>query len=60
MSQIVWKEWVFCEAIDSPIFGKMKVEATRGEIEEVFYIYCEELTKEVCEELYDTYLYTYG
>ena len=38
----------------------MKIEATREELEEVFYIYCEELTEEVCKELYDEYLYVYG
>ena len=60
MKEIKWKDWIFVEAVDSPIFGKMKIEATRDELEEVFYIYCEELTEEVCEELYNDYLYSYG
>ena len=60
MTEIIWKDWTFTEAVDSPIFGKMKIEATREELEEVFYIYCEELTEEVCKELYDEYLYVYG
>lgn len=60
MEEIIWEDWCFVEAVDSPIFGKMKIIATRDELEEVFYIYCEELTEEVCEELYNDYLYTYG
>ena len=60
MNEIIWKEWLFKEAVDSPIFGKMKIEASRGEVAEVFYIYCEELTEEVCEEIYENYLYSYG
>ena len=60
MGKIVWKDWVFTETEDSPIFGKMVGEAVRDEIEEVFYIYCDELNEEVCEELYNEYLYSYG
>ena len=60
MNEIVWENWTFVEAIDSPIFGKMKIEAVRDELEEVFYIYCDELTEEVCKELYNEYLYIYG
>lgn len=60
MTKIEWKDWTFVEAVDSPIFGKMKVEAEKEDLKEVFYIYCEELTEEVCEELYNEYLYIYG
>ena len=34
MNEIIWKDWTFTEAVDSPIFGKMKIEATREELEE--------------------------
>lgn len=60
MDGIVWEDWTFMQAEDSPIFGKMKVIARRDDLEEVFYIYCEELTKEVCEDLYNEHLYAYG
>lgn len=59
MDEIIWKDWCFRVAEEYPIFGKTKIEATKDELEEVFYVYCEELTEDICEDLYNDYLYVY-
>lgn len=55
-----YKEWEFRVGEESPIFGKMQIIALKEEIEEVFYVYGEELTLELCKDLYNEYLYSYG
>lgn len=59
MKEIIWQDWHFTLGEIEPIFGKLKVVASRDEIEEVFYVYGEELTEEICEDLYEKYLYAY-
>lgn len=59
MKEIIWQGWHFTLGEAEPIFGKLQVVAARDEIEEVFYVYGEELTEEICEDLYDKYLYAY-
>lgn len=55
-----YRGWEFIVGEENPIFGKMKIVAIREEIEEVFYVYSEALTVELCEDLYNEYLYSYG
>lgn len=59
MHEIEWRGWHFKLGEEYPIFGKTMIEATKDELEEVFYVYCEELTEEICEDLYNEYLYAY-
>lgn len=60
MSVIYYKGWEFSLSEDSPIFGKLMITAIKDDLEETFYVYGEEMTKELCEELYREYLYYYG
>lgn len=57
---ICYKEWEFELAEKEPIFGKLKIIAQKEEVEEVFFVYAETLTEQICEDLYKQYLYIYG
>lgn len=59
MEEIVYNGWYFSLGEKEPIFGKLKIVAVRDELEEVFYVYGDGLTKEICEDLYNDYLYAY-
>lgn len=59
MEEMMYNGWKFSLGEKEPIFGKLKVVARREELEEVFYVYGESLTKEMCEDLYHDYLYAY-
>lgn len=60
LTQIEWNDWFFQIKEDKQVFGKTRVEVTKGEIEEMFYIEEDYLSEEVCERLYESYLYTFG
>ena len=59
MEEIIYNEWHFTLGETEPIFGKLKIVAEKDEIEEVFFVYAEELTEEICKDLYEQYLYAY-
>lgn len=59
MKVITYMGWHFTLGEKEPIFGKLKIVAARDELEEVFYVYGEELTDDICEDLYNDYLYVY-
>lgn len=60
MGTISYEGWQFYLGEPEPIFGKLKIVAMREELEEVFYVYGEELTEAICQELYEHYLYAYA
>lgn len=59
-TQMEWRGWFFEIQDNEQLFGKTKVEASKDDIEEVFYIAADYLSERICEELYEQYLYVYG
>lgn len=59
-TQLEWRGWLFEIPDIEQRFGKTRVEAYKGELEEVFYIEEQYLSELICEELYEKYLYVYG
>nr|WP_302597253.1 hypothetical protein [uncultured Cellulosilyticum sp.] len=59
-TQMEWRGWFFEIQDNEQLFGKTKVEASKDDIEEVFYIAADYLSERICEELYEQYLYAYG
>lgn len=59
-TQMEWHGWFFEIQDNEQLFGKTKVEASKDDIEEVFYIAADYLSERICEELYEQYLYVYG
>lgn len=60
LTEMEWQGWYFEIQEDSQIFGKTKVEVSRDELEEIFYIEEDYLSEKVCQRLYDQYLYSFG
>lgn len=59
-TQMEWRGWFFEIQDNDQLFGKTRVEVSRGDIEEVFFISEDYLSERVCEALYEQYLYAYG
>lgn len=60
LTEIEWQGWFFEIKGDKQVFGKTKVEVSKEEIEEIFYIEEDYLSEKVCERLYERYLYAFG
>lgn len=60
LTELEWRGWYFSMEEDKQIFGKTKVVAERGDLEEIFYTTADYLSEELCEEWYEQYLYMYG
>ncbi|WP_054738905.1 hypothetical protein [Cellulosilyticum ruminicola] len=60
ITQMEWHGWLFEIQDNDQLFGKTKVEASRDDIVEEFYIAADYLSERTCEELYENYLYVYG
>lgn len=60
ITQMEWRGWFFEIQDNDQLFGKTKVEASRDDIVEEFYIAADYLSERICEELYEQYLYVYG
>ncbi|MGL4344982.1 MAG: hypothetical protein ACRCTE_07290 [Cellulosilyticaceae bacterium] len=60
LTELEWRGWYFYIEGEKQVFGKTKVIAERGEIEEVFYTGVDYLSEELCEGWYEQYLHIYG
>lgn len=60
LTELEWNGWYFEIQGDKQVFGKTKVEVTKGDVEEIFYIEEDYLSEKICERLYERYLYVYG
>lgn len=59
ITQMKWRDWFFEIQDTKQTFGKTKIEASKDELVEVLYIEADYLSEEVCEYLYQNYLYVY-
>lgn len=60
LTEMEWQGWTFEIQGEKQVFGKTKVEVTKEDIEEIFFIEEDYLTEKVCERLYHQYLRVYG
>lgn len=60
LTELEWRGWYFYIEEEKQVFGKTKVIAERDEVEEIFYTSADYLSKELCEDWYEKYLYIYG
>lgn len=59
LTELEWRGWSFMIQGEKQVFGKTKIEVSKDEIEEIFFIEEDYLTEKVCERLYEHYLYVY-
>ncbi len=59
ITQMEWRGWIFEIQDNEQMFGKTKVEVSRDDLIEEFYISADYLSEHICEELYEQYLYIY-
>ncbi|MDA3730704.1 hypothetical protein PBV87_04215 [Niameybacter massiliensis] len=60
LTELEWRGWYFYIEEDNQVFGKTKVIAERGDLEEIFYTTEDYLCEELCEDWYQEYLYMYS
>lgn len=60
LTELEWNGWYFEIQGEQQVFGKTKVEVTKDDTSEVFFIEEDYLTEKVCERLYHKYLYVFG
>ena len=60
ITEMTWRGWYFEIQDNEQVFGKTKVEASKDDIVEEFYIPADYLNEGICEALYEKYLYMYG
>ena len=60
ITEMTWRGWFFEIQDNEQLFGKTKVEVSKDDFLEEFYIKADYLSEEICEEIYQEYLYVYG